>query len=66
MELEMNKFEKAALEHVAAELKYQRSTQAAADRIKDMDRRARADRKLGHSPKCTLTKCHPECMRVQT
>lgn len=27
----------------------------------DAKRRADNDIKLGHSPKCTLTKCHPEC-----
>jgi len=27
----------------------------------DVDKRATNDIKLGHSPKCTLTKCHTNC-----
>ena len=27
----------------------------------DVIKRANNDRKLGHSPKCTLTKCHSDC-----
>lgn len=55
------KMEDAALQHARDELRYQRSTQALNDRASDIARRAKIDRKLGHSPKCGILKCHPDC-----
>lgn len=60
----MNKMEQAALLHVREQLKYERSPQAAIDRAVDKRRRAELDRKLGHSPRCSLLKCAAECPRI--
>lgn len=55
--------ERAALLHVKAQLAYQRSPQARLDAIQDKAKRAELDRKNGHSPSCTLTKCAPGCQK---
>lgn len=52
--------QKAALE----ELRYQRSPQAKIDLENAKLRQVAADRKAGHSPLCSLTKCHPHCQRA--
>jgi len=57
----MTKMEQAALDHVRAELRYQRSSRARNDLAADIARRARIDRMQGHSPKCGILKCHPDC-----
>lgn len=59
----MNGMEKAALNHAAEWLRYSRSPQARRDADQDRQRRLVADRATGHSPACTLTKCHPSCNR---
>lgn len=60
----MDKMEKAALEHAAAELKYRKSPQAKIDFEADKVRRAKADKALGHSVACTLTKCACDCPKM--
>jgi hypothetical protein len=60
----MNGLEKAALAHAAEWLRYQKSPQYARDLKADGAGRAALDKKVGHSPKCSLTKCHPECARA--
>jgi hypothetical protein len=57
----MNRMEKASLEHVAAELRYQRSTKARNDLAADIARRNRITIAQGHSLKCGILECHPEC-----
>jgi len=57
----VNALERAALDHIAAQLAYQRSHGAVMDRLLDIARRAAADRKAGHTPACSLTKCAPDC-----
>ena len=32
--------------------------------VLDREKRARDDAKLGHSTKCTLSKCHPDCSKT--
>jgi hypothetical protein len=59
----LSEIEKASLAHVAEWLGYQKSPQCAADLKADKARRAKTDKKLGHSPKCTLSRCHPECSK---
>lgn len=59
----MHSLEKAALKHAAEWLRYVRSPQAKIDLERDKKRRAAADRKAGHSPLCSFTKCHPSCRR---
>ena len=59
----MNIFEKTALKHAAEELAYRRSAQAAVDLQASKIARALADRKTGHTPQCTLTKCADHCGR---
>jgi hypothetical protein len=49
------------LQHARDEIRYQRTVQAANDRAADKARRAKLDRAVGHSPKCGILKCHPEC-----
>lgn len=60
---QMNKMEQAAREHAKAWLAYQRSPQAKLDRIADQAQRAKHDIANGHSPKCSLTKCHSDCKK---
>lgn len=60
----MNEMERVALKGAAEWLRYARSPQAARDLARDKVRRAAADRKAGHSPLCSLTKCHPDCPRT--
>jgi hypothetical protein len=55
--------EQACREHAAAELRYQASPKAALDRLVDQTRRAAADRKAGHVPGCSLTRCAPGCRK---
>lgn len=57
----MTQQEKAALDHAKAWLQYQRSPQARRDLEADRARRAAADRKAGHSPQCSLTRCSVNC-----
>ena len=57
----MNRMEKAALRHIAEYHRYERSPQARIDRELDKQRRAAADRAIGHTPMCGLMKCHPSC-----
>ena len=57
----MTRLEQSSLDHVrdywrdVKSGKWDRDTQA------DIARRADLDRKLGHSPRCGLLKCAPEC-----
>ena len=53
--------EAETLRHAAAQLRYQRSPRAARDLAADKARRAAIERRLGHTPHCTLTKCAPGC-----
>ena len=57
----MNRMEKAALQHVREELRYRQSAQALNDLAADIAKRAKLDRAQGHSPKCGILKCHPDC-----
>lgn len=59
----MNANEKATLKHAAEWLRYSRSPQYSPDLLADKARRAESDRKAGHSPKCGILKCHPDCKR---
>lgn len=59
----MRKMEQAALEHAAAELRYQGSQKARDDLAADIARRNRITIAQGHSLKCGILKCHPECKR---
>lgn len=61
----MDKMEKASLDHAAEWLRYERSIQSRNDLLVDKQRRERLDLKLGHSPKCGILKCHPECTRTK-
>jgi hypothetical protein len=63
-EREMNKLEQSSLQHAKDELRYQASPQAWIDEQVDKARRAAADKKLGHVPGCSLTKCAPGCKRI--
>jgi hypothetical protein len=60
---QMNQMEQAALKHATEWLKYQCTAQAAKDLARDKEKRRATDIAKGHSPKCTLTKCHPECTK---
>ena len=60
----MTRMEKAALAHVVDWKKYQRSPQYAADLRQSRAAREAQDIKAGHSPACSLTKCHPSCGRT--
>jgi hypothetical protein len=60
----MNRLEKDSLKHAAEWLRYSRSPQALLDAEQDRLRRIEGDKKAGHSPLCSLTKCHPSCGRV--
>jgi hypothetical protein len=53
--------ERLCLKRASEWLAYDRSPQAAIDRRKDAERRAKADRAVGHLPTCSLTKCDPIC-----
>ncbi len=64
METAMNRMEKAALENAMAWLQYDRSIKAQNDRLIDKQRRAKADRAAGHSPRCTLAKCADDCPKT--
>lgn len=57
----MNDMEHMALKHLAEEMAYRRSPQYKTDQIADRKRRAEADRNAGHSPLCSLSKCHSSC-----
>jgi hypothetical protein len=57
----LTSLEKTALRHVAEWQRYSRSPQARQDAEQDKVRRAKADRAAGHSPLCTLAKCHSSC-----
>jgi hypothetical protein len=60
----MNSLEKMALKHVAAELRYQRSKQAAIDLQAGKLARVAADRRAGHTPQCGLLRCSKDCQSV--
>jgi hypothetical protein len=53
--------EQASLAHAADELRYRRSGQAAKDLAADIARRDALTKAQGHSLKCGILKCHPEC-----
>lgn len=53
--------ETAALAHAADELRYRRSQKARDDLAADIARRDSLTIKQGHSLKCGILKCHPEC-----
>lgn len=57
--------EQAALGHAADELRYQRSQKARDDLAADIARRDRLTLAQGHSLKCGILKCHPECPRLR-
>ena len=57
----MRSMEKAALDHAAAELRYRRSQKARDDLAADKARRNALTKSQGHSLKCGILKCHPEC-----
>jgi hypothetical protein len=59
----MNKMEQSALTHAIAELRYQKSQKARNDLAADIARRNRLTISQGHSLKCGILKCHPECRR---
>jgi hypothetical protein len=60
----MKTLEQSSLQHAKDELRYQRSPQAWIDAQVDKARRAAADKKAGHVPGCSLTKCAPGCNRT--
>jgi hypothetical protein len=62
----MNKMEKAALQHACEWLRYQHSPQARTDELIDAAQRAKHDHAFGHSPKCGILKCHPNCKQFKT
>lgn len=57
----MNKMEQAAQNHLREYWEMVRSGEW--DRLERADRAKRlaANKKLGHSPKCGILKCHPDC-----
>lgn len=59
----MNQMEKASLNHAAEWLRYQKSPKAKDDLAADITRRTRLTIAQGHSTKCGILKCHPECRR---
>jgi hypothetical protein len=61
----VNQMEKACLGHAATELRYQRSQKARDDLAADIARRNRLMISQGHSLKCGIMKCHPECKKEQ-
>jgi len=60
----MRTFEQTSLKHVAEELAYQRSPQAAIDLRAGKLARSEADRKAGHTPQCTLMRCAKNCQSL--
>lgn len=62
---QMRKMEQAALAHAAEELRYQSSQKAKDDLAADIARRTRLTISQGHSTKCGILKCHPECKRAK-
>ena len=57
----MNKMEQTALRHATEWLEYQKSPQAAIDLKREMAERESLTIRQGHSLKCGILKCHPEC-----
>lgn len=57
----MNQMERQSLKHAADWLRYSKSPEYKMDASIDKERRAASDKKSGHSPACSLTKCHPNC-----
>jgi hypothetical protein len=57
----MRKMEQAALAHAAAEIRYQKSQKSRDDLAADIARRNRLTIAQGHSLKCGILRCHPEC-----
>jgi len=62
---QMRQMEKSSLEHAAAELLYQGSQKARNDFAADTSRRNHLTIAQGHSLKCGIMKCHPECQRAK-
>jgi hypothetical protein len=62
---QMNQMERTALNHAAEWLRYQKSQKARDDLAADITRRNRLTINQGHSLKCGILKCHPECRRVK-
>jgi hypothetical protein len=58
---QMNQMEKASLNHATEWLRYQKSPKARNDLAADIARRNRLTISQGHSLKCGILKCHPEC-----
>lgn len=61
----MNQMEKSSLSHATEWLRYQKSQKARDDLAADIARRNRLTIAQGHSTKCGVLKCHPECRRVK-
>lgn len=57
----MNASETATV--AAQERQYQKSAQSVLDRLMDRKKRADLDIANGHSPLCSLTKCHKDCTK---
>lgn len=60
----MNQMEQAALNHATEYLRYSATQKAKDDLAADIARRNRLTIKQGHSLKCGILKCHPECKRA--
>ena len=59
----MNKMERAAIEHLREYFDMQRSGEWAQLEKADRNKREAYTLKLGHSLKCGILNCHPECKR---
>ena len=57
----MNKWERAQLRRAIEAEKYIQSPQYADMMEADRKRRQEADINAGHSPKCSLNRCHADC-----
>ena len=61
----MTRMERAALEGAAQWVAYARSPAYAADMAKARALRDDWDRAAGQSPRCTLTRCAPDCGAIK-
>jgi hypothetical protein len=61
----MNQMEQAALAHATDWLRYQKTQKARDDLAADIARRTRLTIAQGHSTKCGILNCHPECRRAK-
>jgi hypothetical protein len=59
----MNQMERAARDHAAEWLRYSKSSQYRKDAATDKARREASDRAAGHSPRCGIMQCAPDCPR---